>query len=78
MNRAKLLERVVVNPTVAGGKPCIRDTRIYISILLDGLAEGLTFEQLRDHYPQISDDDIRAALLYAGELAQENTWKLAV
>ena len=78
MNKADLLQRISVDPDVAGGKPCIRGTRIYVAIILDGLAEGLTAEQLIEHYPQLAPDDIKAALVYAGELAQENTWKLAV
>ena len=76
--RADLLGRVSVDPGVCGGKPCIRGTRIYIAILLDGLAEGLTPQELLEHYPQLSLEDIRAALAYAADLAQENTWKAAV
>jgi uncharacterized protein (DUF433 family) len=78
MNKTELLQRISVDPDVAGGKPCIRGTRIYVAILLDGLAEGLTIEQLVEHYPQLTPDDIKAALVYAGALAQENTWKLAI
>ena len=37
-----------------GGKPCIRGTRIYIAIILDALAEGLTPEQIVDHYPSLT------------------------
>jgi uncharacterized protein (DUF433 family) len=78
MNRSELLQRIVVDPNTAGGKPCVRGTRIYVATILDGMAEGLTPEQLIEHYPQLTLDDIRAALAYGGELAQENTWKLAV
>jgi uncharacterized protein (DUF433 family) len=73
-----LLNRVSVDPNVCGGKPCIRGTRIYIAIILDGLAEGLTPEQIMDHYPQLTLDDIHAALAYAAELARENVWKVPV
>ena len=73
-----LLSRISVDPEVCGGKPCIRGTRIYIAIILDGLAEGLTPEQVMDHYPHLTMDDIRAALAYAAELARENVWKVAV
>lgn len=73
-----LLQRIVVDPQVAGGKPCIRGTRVYVATILDGLAEGLSPGQLIDHYPQLVPEDIRAALAYGGALAQENTWKLAV
>jgi uncharacterized protein (DUF433 family) len=71
MNRAELLKRITVAPDVAGGKPCIRGTRICVSIILDGLAEGLTAGQLIDQYPQLTSDDIRAALLHARELAKQ-------
>lgn len=72
-----LLERVSVDPGVCGGRPCIRETRIPIAVILDGLAEGLTPEELVDHFPQLMPADIRAALAYAGELARESVWRLA-
>lgn len=77
MTRTELLERIEVKPDVCGGKPCIMGTRIEIAILLDGLAEGLTADDLIDHYPQLTRDDIQAALAYAGELARENVWRIA-
>lgn len=77
MSANQLLDRVTVDPAICAGKPCIKGTRIYIAILLDALAEGLTPEQVIDHYPQLSVDDIHAALAYAAALARENTWKLA-
>ncbi|OGB90726.1 MAG: hypothetical protein A3G35_21040 [candidate division NC10 bacterium RIFCSPLOWO2_12_FULL_66_18] len=76
MTYEELLSRVAVDPRVCAGKPCIRGTRIYIAIILDGLAEGLTPEQIIDHYPQLTPDDIRAALAYAAELSRENVWKV--
>ncbi len=76
MENHKLLERISVNPAVCAGKPCIKGTRIYIAIILDALAEGLTPEQVIDHYPPLTVEDIHAALAYAAELARENTWKL--
>jgi len=47
-------------------------------VVLDGLAEGLTIEQIIDHYPQLVREDILAALAYAAELAHESVWKTAV
>lgn len=76
MMNEDLLGRVSVDPKVCAGKPCIRGTRIYIAIILDGLAEGLTPAEIIDHYPQLSLDDIRAALAYAAELSRENVWKV--
>jgi len=78
MTYEALLNRVSVDPNVCGGKPCIRGTRIYIAVILDGLAEGLTPEQMIDHYPQLSLDDIHAALAYGAELSRENVWKVPV
>jgi uncharacterized protein (DUF433 family) len=71
-----LLTRIIVDPKICGGKPCIRGTRIYISIILDALAEGLTPEEIIDHYPTLQIEDIRAAVAYAAELARENVWKI--
>lgn len=76
MDKGKLLHRVIVKPDICGGKPCVRGTRIYISTILDGMAEGLSPEQIIEHYPQLTLDDIHGALAYAAEQAQENTWKL--
>lgn len=78
MATAELLQRISVEPDVCGGKPCVRGTRIYVATILDGLAEGLTPEQLIDHYSQLAIDDVRAALAYGALATQENTWKLAV
>ncbi|MGH7321671.1 MAG: DUF433 domain-containing protein [Candidatus Rokuibacteriota bacterium] len=77
MTHEELLARVSVNPSVCGGKPCIRGTRIYIAIILDALAEGLTPEELIDHYPHLAVEDVRAALAYAADLSRENVWKVA-
>jgi uncharacterized protein (DUF433 family) len=76
MTHEELLSGISVDPKVCGGKPCIRGTRIYITIILDGLAEGLTPEQIIDHYPHLALEDIRAALAYAAELPRENVWKI--
>jgi len=77
MTRDDLLGRISVDPKVCSGKPCIRGTRIYIAIILDALAEGLTPEEIIDHYPSLKVEDIRAAVAYGAELARENIWKIS-
>ena len=72
MTDEQLLARVVVDPAVCGGKPHIRGTRIYIAIILDALMQGLTPEQIVEHYPSLTIKDLRAAVAYATKLAQEN------
>lgn len=78
MNEQTVKSRVTIKPDVCGGKPCIRDTRIEIAVILDGLAEGLSEAGIIDHYPQLTIEDIRPALAYAAELSHESVWKTAV
>jgi uncharacterized protein (DUF433 family) len=70
MPRDDLLKRIAVDPNICGGVPCIRGTRVPVSVILDALAEGLTPDEVRDHFPQLQPEDIRAALAYAAELAE--------
>lgn len=76
MTREELIAGVPVDPKVCTGKPCIRGTRIYIAIILDALAEGLTPEEIIDHYGSLKIENIRAAVACAAELARENVWKI--
>jgi len=66
----KLLKRVVTDPKVSGGEPCIRGTRIHVAVILDSLVEGLTPAQIADHYPPLAEEDVRAAVAYAAELSR--------
>jgi uncharacterized protein (DUF433 family) len=71
----ELMERITSKPNVCGGRPCIRDTRIEIAVILDGLAEGMTEPEIMYHYPQLAKVDIHACLAYAADLAHESVWK---
>ena len=66
-----LLDRISIDPRVCFGKPCIKGTRIWVSLILDFLASGETEGQILAAYPQLQPDDIRAALAYAAEVARE-------
>jgi uncharacterized protein (DUF433 family) len=59
-----LLERIAVDPNICFGKPCIRGTRLWVSLLLDLLASGMTMDELLAEYPQLSMEDTRTALAY--------------
>jgi uncharacterized protein (DUF433 family) len=76
MTRQELLERVASDPDVCGGRPCIRGTRIEVSVVLDSLAEDLTPAEVVEHFPSLTGDDVRAAVAYGAELARENLWKV--
>ncbi len=66
-----LLDRISIDPKVCFGKPCVRGTRIRVSLILDLLANGATIEELLAEYPQLSEEDIRAAIAYGAEMARE-------
>ena len=66
-----LLERITIDPNICFGKPCIRGTRIWVSLILDFLANGTTMEELLEEYPQLALEDIRAAIAYGAEMSRE-------
>jgi uncharacterized protein (DUF433 family) len=65
------LERISIDPEVCGGKPCIKGTRIWVSLILDLLASGMSEAEVRVEYPQLRRDDILAAIAYGAEAARE-------
>jgi len=64
-------ERIAADPAICHGKPCIKGTRIMVSVVLDNLAEGLTAEEIVAEYPSLSLEDVPAAMAYAADLARE-------
>lgn len=66
-----LLERISIDPNICFGTPCIRGTRIWVSLILDWLAAGSTSEELLSNYPQLTHEDILAAIAYGAEAARE-------
>jgi uncharacterized protein (DUF433 family) len=66
-------EHIGADPTVLGGKPVIRGTRLAVEFVLGLLAEGWSQEQLRANYPQLSNEAIRAVFAYAAEALQDQT-----
>lgn len=66
-----LLDRISIDPAVCGGKPCIRGTRIWVSLVLDLLADGMTEEQLRTEYPILAHEDVLAAIAYGAEASRD-------
>lgn len=66
--------RIEINPAVMLGKPVIRGTRIKVELLLRKLAEGASEADLLDAYPNLSTDDIRAAINYAADAIAHEDW----
>ena len=66
-------DRIVIDPAICHGKPIIRGTRMPVSLIVGSLAGGMTFEQVGREY-DLSVEDIRAALKFVGELAEQESF----
>ena len=78
MVTAPNLERITFDPHVMGGRACIRDTRVTVSLILNLIANGMTTQEIIEAYPYLEPEDIAQALQYAAWLAEENVHALAL
>jgi uncharacterized protein (DUF433 family) len=60
-------DRIVIEPTIHHGDPCIKGTRVPVSVIVGSIADGDTPAEIIDAWPQLTEDDIRAALKFAAE-----------
>ena len=65
--------RIVIDPAVCHGKPIIRGTRVPVTVVVGSLAGGMTFEDVQREY-YVTADDIRAALRFVGDLAEQESF----
>lgn len=73
-----LLERITIDPTICFGKPTIRGTRIWVSLILDFLADGMSLEEVLAEYPPLAAEDVRAAIAYGAEMSRERYIELPI
>lgn len=66
----KWQDRVTITPEVCRGRPCIKGTRVMLSVVLANLAEGETHEAIMRNY-HVTADDIQAAILFAADMADD-------
>ena len=66
-----LLERIMIDPDVRFGKPCIRGHRITVQEILEWLSRGASQEEIFRDYPQLESEDLLAVYAYAAELAAD-------
>ena len=59
--------RIVIDPEIRFGKPCVRGTRITVGDVLSYLASGMSEQQILSDFPQLTSTDIRACLAFAAE-----------
>ncbi len=67
----QLVDRITSNPTVMGGKPCIRGMRVTVGTIVGLLAAGRTHDEVLKAYPYLEPADIQAALSYAAWRSEE-------
>lgn len=70
-------DRISVDPDVCHGQARIAGTRVPVSVVLDNLADDVSFEAIVRSYPSLVVDDIRAAIAYAADLARERVVALS-
>ena len=73
-----LLKRISIDPNVCFGKPCIKGTRIWVSLILDFLADGMTTADIIAEYPYLEEDDIRAAIAYGADMSRQRFVEIPV
>jgi len=64
-------ERIEVNPDICHGKPVIRGTRIMVRNILGSFANGESVQDILRNYPELTTEDIEAAIAYAIELVDD-------
>jgi uncharacterized protein (DUF433 family) len=73
-----LLNRISIDPTVCGGKPCIKGTRVWVSLILDLLSSGMSESELLLEYPTLSHEDVLACFAFAAEAVRGGVIPVAV
>ena len=63
--------RITIASSVCHGRPCIKGTRVWVSLIVDNLAAGSSEDEIIEAYPVLTNDDIRAALAFAAEMVRE-------
>ncbi len=66
-----LLKRISVDPQICSGKPCIKGTRLWVSLILDLISSGTSFDAVLEEFPQLVKEDIFAAIAYGAEMSRE-------
>ena len=65
-------QRIVSDPKILHGKPRIQGTRIAVSMVLELVEAGISFQEIRaKYYPQLTDEDIKACIAYARQLIED-------
>ena len=66
-----MLDRIIFDPKIMGGRACIRGMRITVALVVNLVATGMTTDETIREYPDLEPEDVRQALAYASALANE-------
>jgi len=61
-------ERIVRDPEICGGQPTIKGTRVLVTVILDYLKDGISFDEILESFPSITREDIQEIIAYAKEM----------
>ena len=78
MNREALLSRISIDAKICFGKPCIRGHRIWVSLILDFLASGMSTKEILEQYPGLEEADILACIAYGAEMTRDRIVEIPV
>jgi len=67
-------EHIAVEPDIHHGEPCIRGTRIPVSMVVGSVADGMAYDEILNAYPQLKKESIQAALAYAAAIVREDVF----
>ncbi len=76
MKREELLSRISVDPNICFGKPCIKGHRIWVSLILDFMASGMTIQEILHQYPGLEEADVLACIAYGAEMSRERYFEI--
>ncbi|MEB2334076.1 MAG: DUF433 domain-containing protein [Anaerolineaceae bacterium] len=65
---------ISVDPEIHHGEACIKGTRIPVSMIVGSVADGMSFEEIIDSYPQLKEESIKAALAYAADIVRQEVF----
>ena len=67
-------ERIIIDEKILGGKPVIKGTRIPVYLIVEMIANGLSIKDILKEYPELSEEDVKAALRYAASLLKREAY----
>jgi uncharacterized protein (DUF433 family) len=76
MQEQEIFQRILSDPDICHGKPCIKGTRIPVYLIVSLVAEGESIESIIQDYPSLTPEDIKAAIHYAARLCEYEAYAL--